>query len=234
VAGFSNRSADRLRIMGPGSVGQAQLLNILLFASVVGLSALSPGPNVILVINHSLTFGFWRIAPTILGNLSLQFLVALSAVLGASALLAKSPILYDALRLLGAAYLAWLGVRALLAAWRTLASNFEAVPVPNVSAGRRYAQAFFVSATNLQSVFFLATLFPNFLDDDWPVLPQFIVLFATLIHVIGTVHLGYAALASLLQAKLGVDRFRQIVQVASGAALLAFSWMIVVSVMRGD
>jgi len=99
---------------------------------------------------------------------------------------------------------------------------------------RRFVQAFLVSATNIQSVFFLATLFPNFLNEDWPIWPQFVVLFATLMHVIATVHVGYAGLAALLQSKFGVDGFRKVVQAASGVALLAFAWMIVASVLAGE
>jgi homoserine/homoserine lactone efflux protein len=205
---------------------------LVVFAGVIALASVSPGPNVVLVINHSLTFGLRRIAPTILGNISLLFLVALAAALGVSALLMSLPGLYDALRLIGAAYLAWLGTKALINAWRSRGAATTEAPVPEVSAGRRYLQAFFVSATNLSSVFFLAALFPNFLHHDRPLLPQFVVLFATLILVVGTVHTGYAVVAALMQSKLGVGRFKKAVQVASGAALLAFSGMIASSVLR--
>jgi len=208
------------------------LTELIVFAGVIALASVSPGPNVVLVINHSLTFGLRRIAPTILGNISLLFLVALAAALGVSALLVNWPRLYDALRLAGAAYLAWLGARALINAWRSRGSTVAEAPVPEVSARRRYLQAFFVSATNLSSVFFLAALFPNFLHDEQPLLPQFVALFATLIVVVGTVHFGYAVTAALMQSKLGVGRFKKAVQVASGAALLTFSGTIAASVLR--
>lgn len=205
---------------------------LVVFAGVIALASVSPGPNVVLVINHSLTFGLRRIAPTILGNISLLFLVALAAALGVSALLMSLPGLYDGLRLAGAAYLAWLGSKALINAWWSRSATTAEAPVPEVSAGRRYLQAFFVSATNLSSVFFLAALFPNFLHHDRPLLPQFVLLFATLILVVGTVHTGYAVAAAFMQSKLGVGRLKKAVQIASGAALLAFSGMIASSVMR--
>ncbi len=205
---------------------------LVVFAGVIALASVSPGPNVILVMNHSLTFGLRRIAPTILGNISLLFLVALAAALGVSALLMSLPGLYDGLRLVGAAYLAWLGAKALVNAWRSRGTAMAEAPAPEVSARRRYLQAFLISATNLSSVFFLAALFPNFLHDDRPLLPQFVLLFATLILVVGTVHTGYAVVAAFMQSKLGVGRFKKAVQVASGAALLAFSGMIASSVLR--
>jgi homoserine/homoserine lactone efflux protein len=205
---------------------------LIVFAGVIALASVSPGPNVVLVINHSLTFGLRRIAPTILGNISLLFLVALAAALGVSALLMSLPGLYDGLRLVGAAYLAWLGAKALVNAWRMRGTALADAPAPEVSAGRRYLQAFFVSATNLSSVFFLAALFPNFLHHDRPLLPQFVLLFTTLILVVGTVHTGYAVFAALVQSKLGIGRFKKAVQVASGAALLTFSGLIASSVLR--
>jgi homoserine/homoserine lactone efflux protein len=205
---------------------------LVVFAGVIALASVSPGPNVILVVNHSLTFGLGRIAPTILGNISLLFLVALAAALGVSAVLASAPLAYDALRLAGAAYLAWLGVKALRNAWRSRGAVVAEAPVAEVSAGRRYLQAILVSATNLSSVFFLAALFPQFLHNDRPLAGQFMALFATLIVVVGTVHFGYALFAAVLQSRLGARRFRSSIQVASGIALLGFGTTIFASVLR--
>jgi len=206
---------------------------LIVFAGVIALASVSPGPNVILVVDHSLSFGLPRIAPTILGNISLLFLVALAAALGISAILASMPAAYDALRVIGAAYLAYLGLKALRSAWRSRGGSApNEAPAAEASAVRRYLQAFFVSATNLSSVFFLAALFPNFLHHDRPLLPQFVVLFATLIVVVGTVHFGYAVFAALVQSRLGARRFRSAVQTASGVALLGFSAAICGSVLR--
>jgi homoserine/homoserine lactone efflux protein len=207
------------------------LNELIVFAGVIALASVSPGPNVILVVNHTLSFGLPRIAPTILGNISLLFLVAMAAALGVSAVLMSMPAAYDALRVIGAAYLAYLGVKALRNAWRS-AGAVTGQPADAASPIRRYLQAFFVSATNLGSVFFLAALFPNFLHREQPLLPQFATLFATLIVVVGAVHFGYALFAAVVQSRLGARRFRSAVQTASGVALLGFSATIFGSVLR--
>jgi len=210
------------------------LNELIVFAGVIALASVSPGPNVILVVNHTLNFGLPRIAPTILGNISLLFLVALAAALGVSAVLMSMPAAYDALRVIGAAYLAYLGIKALRNAWRSRggAAAINGQPADATSPARRYLQAFFVSATNLGSVFFLAALFPNFLHHEQPLLPQFAALFATLIVVVGAVHFGYALFAAVVQSRLGARRFRSAVQTASGVALLGFSATIFGSVLR--
>lgn len=205
---------------------------LVVFAGVIALASVSPGPNVILVINHSLTFGLARIAPTILGNISLLFCVAMAAALGVSAVLASMPATYDALRLVGAAYLAYLGLKALRNVWQGRAGGVAQAPAAEGSAHRRFLQAFLVSATNLSSVFFLAALFPNFLHHDRPLPGQFVMLFATLILVVGTVHFGYALFAALLQSRIGARRFRSAVQLVSGVALLGFGATIFAGVVR--
>ena len=206
---------------------------LIVFAGVIALASVSPGPNVILVVNHTLNFGLPRIAPTILGNISLLFLVAMAAALGVSAVLMSMPAAYDALRVIGAAYLAYLGIKALRNAWRSRGGGaVSGQPADAASPIRRYLQAFFVSATNLGSVFFLAALFPNFLHHERPLPPQFAALFATLIVVVGVVHFGYALFAAVVQSRLGARRFRSAVQTASGVALLGFSATIFGSVLR--
>jgi homoserine/homoserine lactone efflux protein len=204
----------------------------IVFAGVIALASVSPGPNVILVVDHSLSFGLRRIAPTILGNISLLFLVALAAALGVSALLLSVPSLYDGLRLAGAAYLIFLGFKALRRAWASNGDASVGAPPPAVGAGRRDLQAFFVSATNLQSVFFLAALFPNFVHRDQPLGPQFIVLFSVLILVVGGVHFGYALAASFLQGRIGDRRFKRATQVGSGVAMLGFGATMAAGVLR--
>jgi threonine/homoserine/homoserine lactone efflux protein len=206
---------------------------LVVFAGVIALASISPGPNVILVVNHTLNFGLPRIAPTILGNISLLFVVAVAAALGVSAVLMSMPAAYDALRAIGAAYLAYVGIKALRNAWRSRGGAVVSGQPANAAGPvRRYLQAFFVSATNLGSVFFLAALFPNFLHHDQALLPQFAVLFATLVMVVGAVHFGYALFAAGVQARLGTRRFRSAAQAASGFALLGFSAVIFGSVLR--
>lgn len=205
---------------------------LVVFVGVIALASLSPGPNVILVINHSLTFGLARIAPTILGNISLLFLVAMAAALGVSAVLASMPAAYDALRLIGGIYLAYLGIKALHNAWTSRGTLAADAPVAEISARRRYLQAFFVSATNLSSVFFLAALFPNFLHHDQPLAGQFVTLFATLIMVVAAVHFAYALIAVAMQSRLGLARFRRGVQIVSGVAFLGFGATILAGVFR--
>lgn len=207
-------------------------VSLIAFAGVIAVASVSPGPNTILVVNHSLAFGLRRIAPTILGNISFLFLVALAAALGVGALVKSAPLAFDALRLIGAGYLAYLGLKALRAAWATKGGLAVAATVAEVPALARYRQAFLMSATNIQSILFLSALFPQFLDHTTPLASQFMLLFSTLILVVGSVHFGYALFAAVLKARMATGRFRAGFKALSGIAFLGFSAAILTSVLR--
>ncbi|MDT3400837.1 LysE family translocator, partial [Streptomyces sp. B1866] len=91
------------------------------FLAVVCLLTVTPGPDMVLVIRNGLRAGRRAAWATGLGCCLGIGVHACAAVLGLSAVLAASDTLYAAFRLAGAAYLAWLGVRALLAAVRARA-----------------------------------------------------------------------------------------------------------------
>lgn len=211
--------------------------NLILFASIISLASISPGPNNILVINHAIQYGVGRIAPTIIGNLACLLLIALAAALGVGAVLAGSPNLFRALQLVGAAYLGYVGVKSLLAALRAQTVSDAATAPGKTAVGghgwQRFRQAFLMSATNPKSVLFLAAVFPSFIDPQEPALGQFVVLFAVLTTVVCTIHLGLALLAASISRLVGNARFARGVKLTSGFAFLGFAAGIVWSATRG-
>lgn len=207
-------------------------VSLIAFAGVVAVASASPGPNVLLVVNHSLTFGLPRIAPTILGNMTCLFLVALAAALGVGTLVKSAPLAFDALRLIGAGYLAYLGLKALRAAWTARGGLAVAETAANVPALARYRQAFLMSATNIQSILFLSALFSQFLDHEVPLAGQFALLFSVLILVVGSTHFGYALFAAALKSRLTQGRIHAGFKALTGIAFLGFGTAILSSVLR--
>jgi threonine/homoserine/homoserine lactone efflux protein len=103
---------------------------LLPFLGVVAVLTVTPGPDMVLVLRNGLRWGTRAAWLTGLGCCLGISLHATLAVLGLSAVLATSAALYAALELAGGAYLAYLGVRSLLAALRPAA---HAAPVPTAS-----------------------------------------------------------------------------------------------------
>lgn len=143
-----------------------QLLQLYLVAALVLI--VTPGPDSLLVLTRSITegrgAGFVATAGITLGNV----LHALLAAAGVSALIAASPLLFDALRYVGAAYLAWIGGRALLSALRARRSG-AAPESPRVSPAP--ARAVFVNAllTNMLNpkvILFYLAFVPQFVAPE--------------------------------------------------------------------
>lgn len=149
----------------------------LLYVAAVFVLTVTPGPSVLMCVSTAVNLGPRKALITSLGSTSaIVGLMALSA-LGLGALLAASETLFTALKWAGAAYLAYLGVRALLAP----ASDI-CVAGGAVAGGRRlFAQGFLVGLSNPKALLFFGALFPQFLNPAAPQLPQFLVLGATFV-----------------------------------------------------
>ncbi|MFC4072150.1 LysE family translocator [Actinoplanes subglobosus] len=94
-------------------VGQA-----LAFAGVIGLAAVSPGPDFAVVVRRSVSAGRLHGMVAASGVAAGVFVWSIAAAVGVAALLAASAVAFTVVKLAGAAYLMWLGVSALLAARR--------------------------------------------------------------------------------------------------------------------
>jgi leucine efflux protein len=116
-----------------------------------------PGPgNLALVTSTSkggIAGGLAATLGVILGDQVLMW----SAVAGVAALLAAYPDAFAAVQWLGAAYLAWLGIRMLLA-------KPGAAPVLNITAGHYLRQALWITLLNPKAILFYMAFFPLFVD----------------------------------------------------------------------
>lgn len=130
--------------------------------SVVALGmVLTPGPNMIYLVSRSITQGR-RAGVISLGGVALGFLIYLVATnLGLSAIFLAVPELYVAIKLAGAAYLAWL-------AWKALkpggVSAFEPEQVPHDSPRRLFTMGLMTNLLNPKIAIMYLSLIPQFVD----------------------------------------------------------------------
>lgn len=136
-------------------VDPALLLACVLASIVV---VLSPGPDMMFVLGQTLAGGARRGWAAAIGIWCGATLHVLAAALGVAALLAASPALFTVLRLAGAAYLVWLGIGALRAAWQG-----APVAVPSAVATRRVVlQGALTNLTNPKVALFFLAFLPQF------------------------------------------------------------------------
>jgi threonine/homoserine/homoserine lactone efflux protein len=119
------------------------------------------------------------------------------AVVGVAAVLAATPAAFRAVQWLGAAYLAWLGLRMLLA-------RPGDAPVLTIRAGQYFRQAFTITLLNPKAIVFYMAFFPLFVD---PARPAGIATFAAMAATIAALTFLYGAIVTLLAHRLA-ERIR--------------------------
>ncbi len=193
--------------------------------------ALSPGSGAVLSMTHGLAYGVRGASATILGLQAGLAVILLVAGAGVGALLVASATAFTVVKVVGAAYLIWLG-------WRQWRSPVEAVPdgagptatatttASSPSAGlppvrQRLAIGFFTNVTNPKGIVFMVAVLPQFIDPARPLWLQLLVLLVTTIGVDLIVMHGYAFLASRAQRWLATARARQAQNRVFGGLLMA-------------
>jgi threonine/homoserine/homoserine lactone efflux protein len=175
------------------------LASFLAFAALsVGL-ALTPGPNLFYLVSRTLTQGTRAGMLSLVGCQAGSLVIMLGAAAGVTAALLAVPYAYDAMRLGGAGYLAWL-------AWQSVrpggAALFSPRPIPPEGGLRLFTLGFATAALNPKVALFYVAVLPAFMD------PALGSLFTQGL-VLGAVQIGICTLfdALLVAGAGGVARF---------------------------
>jgi threonine/homoserine/homoserine lactone efflux protein len=192
------------------------------FVTAAILLLVMPGPTDTLVVSYVLTRGR-RSALASVPGVCLGYIVSLTlTLLGLGALLMTSAELFNALKIAGAVYLIYLGIKT----WRA--------PVPETldddgrlahDTWRMFTQAFVVTALNPAGIVFYVAFFPQFIDLDRPLMPQMAALGACFV-VLGTLNSAlYATLAAQVRRFIHSYRARKTINRATGGVLIAMGGM---------
>ena len=157
-----------------------------LFILMTFVVSATPGPNMLLIMSTA-RHGVHAAVMAMLGCMTALLAMMSISAAGLGALLQASPQVFEVLRLAGAAYLAYLGVKV----WREPVedrSTEDGTPplagAPSTAARSThnssiYRQAFLVAASNPKAILFAASFSPHFINPDAAKLPQFGILLAT-------------------------------------------------------
>ena len=190
--------------------------------------AVSPGSGAVLSMSHGLSYGVRQTTATIVGLQIGLTVILLVAGAGVGAVLLASTTAFMVVKLLGAGYLIWLGVKQ----WRT---RVDAAPQDQgaaaervgLSTRQRLVRGALTNATNPTGIVFMVAVLPQFIDPKRPLALQLLILLLTTVAVDTVVMHGYALLASRLRVLLRSVRARRTqnrvfggVLVGMGAGLL--------------
>jgi threonine/homoserine/homoserine lactone efflux protein len=154
---------------------------LIAFAAAALALVVIPGPNLIYIITRGIQQG--RRA-AIVSSLGVQLgMVAhiLLATLGLSALVARSPVLYDVIKYAGAGYLVWMGISHLR---KRHAPVDPAIALRPASTRQLFLHGFAINMLNPKVILFVLALLPQFVDPArGATAPQMLVLGAVFIVV---------------------------------------------------
>jgi threonine/homoserine/homoserine lactone efflux protein len=204
------------------------------FLLAVLLISASPGPAMALIFRRAALRGLRGAVPTVLGLEAGLYVWALFAGAGFAALVAASEVAYLVLRIVGAAVLLVLGIKAWRAAWR---DRGEVLPVPAVAppfpARRHWWGAFgeglLVQLANPKAAVFMIAFYPQFVPADGPVFTTTALLGLLQITVETVLYLALAAGVARAGMWFRRPRIRRRLEVMSGTVLVGLGLRVAAS-----
>jgi threonine/homoserine/homoserine lactone efflux protein len=186
----------------------------LLFCGVALLATFSPGPGVLLAISNSVAVGARHTVFSSLGNAAGLFIVSGAATAGMGALLAVSASAFLVVKLVGAGYLVYLGIKQ----WRSAPMQLDAATPANqpTTPNRLFLQGMGVAVTNPKAILFFTALFPQFLTPGPSLVTQTLLLTATFTALALLSHACYVGLFRTLRRFLTEARHLRLFNRISG------------------
>jgi len=163
---------------------------LLLFSFVAFIAIATPGPTVLLALANGSRYGVRRSMPGMLGAVTSDFVLVGAVALGLGALLAASEFWFSVLKWVGAAYLAWLGLRLLRSQGGL--SVPEGSQDPSAQPRAIFTKSFLVAVTNPKGYLFCGALLPQFIDPAAPQVAQYVVIAIVFAGLDFAVMFGYA------------------------------------------
>lgn len=136
---------------------------LLAFAATSFLLILIPGPSVLFVVGRALTQGRRAALTTVLGNTLGSYVLVVAVALGVGAVVERSVVVFTTLKLVGAAYLVYLGIKAVRRRG-SLHASFTGGDSPAHGGLRTLGEGFAVGVANPKTIVFFAAVLPQFVD----------------------------------------------------------------------
>lgn len=175
---------------------------IVAFALVASLLVMSPGPNGVLIAKTVPTSGRAAGFANVAGFVTGFYLHGAMSILGLSIILVQSATAFAIIKFLGAAYLCWIGAKALISAWQGIATTEKIEPAQRRrTLFKAYVEGLLTNALNPKVSMFYLAAFPQFitLGQTTPAASFMLVFIHSMINAVwfGTMVLLLSRLTSI-------------------------------------
>jgi threonine/homoserine/homoserine lactone efflux protein len=192
-----------------------------LFAATETVLSFTPGPAVLFVLSSALRLGARQGLPAILAILAANTIYFALSATGIGALLVSSYRFFFAAKWLGAAYLVYLGARAILGHHSVVPTQVDAehAAIPT-GAWRLFADGLVLQLSNPKAIVFFSAILPQFIDPRHAILPQIVILGLTSTICEFIVLCGYGIAASRASQLARQPRYATWTNRIAGALLI--------------
>ena len=201
----------------------------LMYLTLVIVATATPGPAVLFIMTNSTLHGWRKAAFAALGNIFGLFCLGMIAVTGLGTILNTSEIIFNIIKYAGAAYLIYLGLKLIFQKSFDFNAMKNQLNSTDVSSQKIFFQAFGVAMSNPKAIVFLTALFPQFLDINEALIPQFSMLIATLMIFSFSFLMFYALLAHNVKTWLFKPNRIKAVNRTSGSIFIGFGVLLATS-----
>ena len=191
------------------------------FVLAVLLISASPGPAMALIFRRAALGGFSGAVPTVLGLELGLYVWALCAAAGLAAIVAASQVAFVILRVVGAAFLVYLGVRAWHAAWRGGGPSAPPAEAARAGWGKAFGEGTLVQLANPKAAVFMVAFYPQFVPADRPLFATTAMLALLQVAIEIVFYLSLAAVVGRAGAWFRRTTIRRRLEAVSGTVLIA-------------
>ena len=197
--------------------------NYLLFIIMSICLIILPGPDTAMATKNSLVAGKIGGVKTVFGTCVALLIHTLAAVIGLSALIVKSALLFSIFKYVGAVYLVYIGIKALLAVRNTSDLNTNEVPINNENKHTScFRQGFLTNLLNPKIAVFFLTFLPQFLNPNHNTFIQLLVMGLTYLILTVIWFAFYIFLIDKISAFMKKPKTQRYIQGLTGIVLIGF------------
>jgi threonine/homoserine/homoserine lactone efflux protein len=193
-----------------------------LFVGIAAVVIVVPGPDTAIVTKNALLHGRRAALGTAFGVETGLAVWTVASAIGVASIVRASDIAFTALKLIGAAYLVWLGIQALMAARRGGSHADAAAPRVALDGRGGFRQGLISDLANPKIGAFFTGLLPQFAGPGHSVLIPFLVLGGLFVLMTVVWLCAYALVAVRASEVLRRPRVRAAIDRLSGVILIGF------------
>jgi homoserine/homoserine lactone efflux protein len=190
------------------------------YLMILLIATITPGPSMLLAINHGVNYGIGRTINTALGNLFGNLLMALISIAGLGAILVASGFLFNIIKWGGIIYLIFIGLKMIIEPVRIDKTDSNSISENNKKRYRLFIDGFIIAVGNPKGILFFTALFPQFINISNASISGFLIIFITMGVVAFGCFMVYALFGLRLTKLFKLQIFRKAFNRSVGTLLV--------------